>query len=230
MARGHGGIGKWLKSLSPKTLGLEKPDGDVLSYLVPRFSTGKIRLADCERDIERFQAVRLEARDKDGNVLGVYDIPRADPQPDAKAADTAPKEGPPGYAYDAADTREERLLKTFAHLLADAHSKANAQLVTTVGLISQSAATQAASQQAAMDHMEKAIRSLERQNARFRQNVQGIEGDAAEEGIEGLLKGPLGAMIMDRVGRMVTGGAAAAGTATNGVHEPGAPEGGEDDA
>jgi hypothetical protein len=73
-------------------------------------------------------AERLEALLEDGSLVDVWRL--------EEGTDGASEV--PGYAKDPDDTEPERLLKTFAHLLADAHKQASRQLVEVVALQSSS--------------------------------------------------------------------------------------------
>lgn len=83
------------------------------------------RVASLMRTIATFGAVKLEALTEAGEVLDVWECENVDS--DA-----------PGYTKDPDDTNEERLLKTFAHLLSDAYKHAQKQLVDVVQIQSSS--------------------------------------------------------------------------------------------
>lgn len=82
------------------------------------------RVAAMMRTIESFHCSKLEALDEAGNVLDVWEL-EADP------------EGP-GYLVKDGDSGDERLLKTFAHLIADAYKTGQKQLVEVVSIQSHS--------------------------------------------------------------------------------------------
>jgi hypothetical protein len=120
------------------------------------------------RAVESLSPVKVEGLDAEGALLDTWEAP----DPDAETT--------PGYAKDDADTPEERMLKTFAHLLADAHKTSARQLVEVVGI-------QSRTFQEERRHMAAQLAATERL-ARIRAGVprvrvsEGTEDEAPEEG------------------------------------------------
>jgi hypothetical protein len=81
------------------------------------YSTG----AASSRTIEKMEPVWCEALDDDGAIIRVWQFKERDETEDA-----------PGYLKDDSDTEDERVLKTFAHLIADAYKQGNRQLVEVI--------------------------------------------------------------------------------------------------
>jgi hypothetical protein len=110
----------WVKRIGrdhkgPKRLQLTCEDG---KERVVKFTTAPKTIAI----IQALHASRIEAIDAEGTILAQWDSP--DP-------DTTPPE-PAGYLKEPSDSDDERLLKTFAHLVADAHKAGNARLVEVI--------------------------------------------------------------------------------------------------
>ena len=91
--------------------------------VIVAFSSG----AGSARTIEKLYPQSVEALDEEGSIIRVWEF---------KERDNFDPE--PGYTKEEGDTEDERLLKTFAHLIADAHRMANKQLVEVVSIQSKS--------------------------------------------------------------------------------------------
>lgn len=76
---------------------------------------------DSARRMLAMAPMRVEAIDDKDAELGEWTFPQASDEPQE-----------PGYIKDEEDSEPERLLKTFAHLLADAHRLSSRQLVEVV--------------------------------------------------------------------------------------------------
>lgn len=166
---------KWLK-LHPGLASLKcmTEDGSERSVKLHNGGKGVQALAMTARTVEKLGPSRVEALDDKGAVLGVFDFPPP-AELDAPAS--------PGYAPSESDTAEQSLLKTFAHLIADAHHASNKRLVETVDIISRNHAEER--KQATL-----VIASVQRENERLRRSRMRIavsdEGeDAATEGDDG---------------------------------------------
>jgi hypothetical protein len=78
---------------------------------------------DSARRMLAMQPARVEGLDDADAEVGEWTFPEEADAPDV-----------PGYLKEEDDTEEERLLKTFAHLLADAHRISSRQLVEVVSI------------------------------------------------------------------------------------------------
>src|SRR5271170_431997 len=114
----------WLRGLRKKSGGAIRKlrvfteDGEKLIALQGKGLESTVKL------VEELGATKVEAIDGEGAMLGQWEF----------VDKAAPDEDEPGFKKDPADTEEERLLKTFAHLLADAHKQSTRQLVEVVGI------------------------------------------------------------------------------------------------
>lgn len=129
----------------------------------------KPRVASMQRTIEALgdDVERLEGLDASNEILDTWQL--TDPETAVEL---------PGYLKDAEDTKEERLLKTFAHLLADAYKHGMKQLVETVSLQSQSFAEE-------RRHLSGALSASDRLLSRMSRRVR----VATEDDDEGPSKG-----------------------------------------
>jgi hypothetical protein len=143
------------------------------------------RIAALMRTIASFAASKLEALDEAGNVLDVWEL-----EGDKDA---------PGYLKEESDTGDERLLKTFAHLLSDAYKHAQKQLVEVVSIQSQSFAEE-------RKHLAVAVQTSDRIMRRVR--VAGASDITDKEPAEdNFLASLLGPLLQNEM-RKAAGGAA----------------------
>jgi hypothetical protein len=144
------------------------------------------RVADLMRTIASFSCAKLEALSAQGEVLAVWECEASDP--DA-----------PGYTKDPSDTTEERMLKTFAHLLADAYKHAQKQLVEVVSIQSASFAEE-------RKHLSTAVQASDRLVRRVRvASASDIEGNG-ESKDDNFLATLLGPMLQGMIRKEVAGG------------------------
>jgi hypothetical protein len=129
------------------------------------FSTG----AASARTIEKMGAVWCEALDDDGSIIRIWQFKERDEV-----------EEQPGYIKEADDTNEERLLKTLAHLVADAYRAGNKQLVEVIQ-IQGNAFSEERKQLTTLRLMnDKLLASLARKTGRLRVATD-EEGEGQEE-------------------------------------------------
>lgn len=148
-----------------------------------RMPDGSVRLLahknapDTAKRAELMKPIALEALDKDGCELGIWTFPEPE---DVTAPST---EEVPGYLKEEGDTPDERLLKTFAHLIADAHKLASQQLVATVGIQSKHFSEERQNLLKAQLINERLLMRRLRGHHRYRIAEDGAEGDeGADEG------------------------------------------------
>jgi hypothetical protein len=152
------------------------------------------RVASLQRAIEALEPAQLQALNADGDVLDVWNI--VDPDELAERA---------VYAKDDTDTKEERMLKTFALLLAEAHRAANKQLVEVVGIQSASFAEE-------RRHLSGALQASDRLLSKMNKTRVRVATDDAEEPDEGdssFLQSLIGPMLQRMMRDEATKAAAA---------------------
>ena len=135
------------------------------------FSTG----AGSARTIEKMGALSVEALDDDGAILRIWQFKEVEAlEPEA-----------PGYLKEEGDTEDERLLKTFAHLLADAHRTAVRELREVVNIQASSFSEERKQLTALRMLNDKLLATLARRT-RFRVATTGPEdvGEGEEDGSE----------------------------------------------
>lgn len=193
---------KWLRSLHAAKLSCETDDGEKI-VKVPTNRAGAQRIADAVDTVGKLHPSRCSALAEDGDVLGVWEFeePRAEPAP--------------GYTKDDKDTEEERLLKTFAHLLADAHKEASKAFVDAMRQMAQSFGDERKASASAMMAMDRTMQRLQRTTARFR--IATPEGDdEPDEEPDTFLKDMLGPIVQRMVRDQVSGEAPQQGPPPNG--------------
>lgn len=161
---------------------------------------------DSAKRIEAMRPVRVEALDEKDAELGAWTFPEEEPEPEE-----------PGYTKAEDDTEPERLLKTFAHLLADAHRQANRQLVETVSIQSRNFAEERKNLLSLQLASERLLAKRMRggfSRVRVAEDGEG-EGEEGEEQ-DNWLQEMLSPLLQRMVARHVADGTNGA-TATNGV-------------
>ncbi len=138
---------------------------------------------------------RVEALSDEGEVLDVFDVP--DPDEGTEL---------PGYTKEDDDTKEERLLKTFAHLLADAHKVSARQLVEVVSLQSHGFQEERRHMHGALAATDRLLRRMS--NPRVRVSTEpGEEGEGEGEGGDNFMATILGPLLQRMVRQEIAGGA-----------------------
>lgn len=161
----------------------------------------KPRVLHLLRTLEALAPTKLEALNADGDVLDVWEVPEEDV-------------AVPGYTKEDDDTKDERMLKTFAHLLADAHRQATKQLVEVVSIQSSAFGEERKHTSIAMAATERIVRRL--QNGASRIRVATEEGE--EGGDENFMAQLLGPLLQNAVREEVSRNVpAAAPAAANGA-------------
>jgi hypothetical protein len=147
---------------------------------------------------------KVEALDADGDVLDVFDVP------DPDELET------PGYVKDDADSKEERMLKTFAHLLADAHKISSRQLVEVVSLQSHGYQEERRHLHGALAASDRLLRRMSNPRVRIATDDEG-EGEPREaaEGGDDFLAQMMGPILKRMMQEELSG--AAAKPAANGT-------------
>src|SRR5271169_529448 len=143
----------WLKAMAPAGLKIETADGDEKIVKVRKGTAGTVKWKELVETVEACGAVKVEALTDKDETVGVWEMPEA------------PATGEPdGHGYDPAeeDTGDERLLKTFAHLLADAHKLANEGLARVVGIQAQHFAEERKALSTTLLSMDRAMSRMQR--------------------------------------------------------------------
>lgn len=206
----------WLRKLKGASmLVVQTPAGEKKVPLDPQRGGSRV-FAYAARTVIGLQGTSVEALDAEGNTLGVFEIP--DPDGDADIEGELP-----GYTPDPGDSDEVALLKTFAHLLSDAHKQANKQLVDTVGLITGHFTEDRANARKTIEAQERAMSRLAR-GSRVRVATGDEEEDPDGEVMDGIFKDFLrnrgAAVLEDMIG----------GAGKNGASGPAKPDGGTNGA
>lgn len=133
------------------------------------------------RTIEKMEATSCEALDDDGSILRIWQFQE--------------KEDPEevGYLKDPDDTEDERILKTFAHLIADAYRAGNKQLVEVIQIQGSTFSEERKQLTALRILNDKLLGSLARK-ARIRvatEEGEEEEGDGAEDNVLSELLQPM---------------------------------------
>lgn len=139
------------------------------------------------RLIETLEPLSVEALDDEGAILRVWEF-----------ADSS-EPASPGYVKDDGDTEDERVLKTFAHLLADAHKEASKQLVQVVTIQSAHFAEERRSLMGLRTMNERLMAALSKKTARIRiapPSADGEEPLVEEETDDSFLQELLRPMLM----------------------------------
>jgi hypothetical protein len=125
----------------------------------------KVALQKTAGLVEDLKPSRFEIHDEAGNVIAVWDAEKA-------------AEKPAGYEKDDDDTSDERLLKTFAHLIADAYRDSKQGMLEIVQTQGEVFKADREATTRSLQAMEHALRRLMSQAQRQR---SGVEPDASEE-------------------------------------------------
>jgi hypothetical protein len=173
----------WLKGLDkPVRIVVTDGEGDEHTVKVVRDRAGQGRWSDMMATIETLSAVTLKAYDAADQVLGSWDVPE-------EGTTSAPA---PGYAREAGDSDAERMMKTFAHLLADAHKSALEGLRNVVNTQSQHFAEERKAFANTMVAMERLVSKTSRMATRLRtlglDENDGGEKEEKEDELLGMVK------------------------------------------
>lgn len=158
---------------------------------------------DTARRIQDMTALKVEALDDEGAELGAWSF----------AADELELEPEPGYTKEEGDTEIERTLKTFAHLLADAHRLASHKLVEVVGIQARHFAEERKNllaMQLAADRMRRRLPA----RVRVAEPNDGDEEDEEEETTEPQADNFMSDLLQPVIQRMVGQQLASLGTTT----------------
>ena len=128
---------------------------------------------DTARRIEPMTPTRVEALDDKDAELGQWTFP-------VEGSDEPDEE--PGYTLSDDDSEQERMLKTFAHLLADAHKLSSRQLVEVVSIQSKHFAEERKNLLSLQLASERLFAKRLRLPPRLRVGDPSEDGEAGEEG------------------------------------------------
>jgi hypothetical protein len=194
-------LGSWLRSIVPAYLMVEDEEGEERKVKVPTAKTGKLKVAQLTETIDSLKPEKATAYDKDGTVLGVWDFPDRKPEL-------------PGYTASAADDKETRILKVFAHLLADAHRVAGARLESVVDIQAKNFAEERKAFASTLMSMDRMTQRLGRQVSRLRGGEDDGEGGREEE--DTTVSDMVKQALMSKVGAVMTETTPAPGATSNG--------------
>lgn len=183
---------RWLRAVKPAKLIVETDDGDQV-VKVPLSRVGTPRWKEIVETVASLGATKARAVDDKDAILGVWEF--------AEVSSAAP-----GYTKDVRDTEDERLLKTFAHLLADAHRQSGERLCKVVELQGQHFAEERKAASSAMLSMDRAMQRLARQTARYRIASGDDDGEGGSEQDDSFLKDLVAPMVKRYMGEAMGGG------------------------
>lgn len=164
---------------------------------------------DTAKRIEAMGPVSVEAIDEAEAELGAWVFP----------LDGEEEEPEPGYIINDDDSDDQRLLKTFAHLLADAHRYSSKQLVEVVGVQSRNFAEERKNL-LQLQQLNERLLSKRLKTPRLRVSEDGSdtpEEVEADDENDSFLQELLKPMVQRMAMRMIGGGEAPAAAPTNGV-------------
>lgn len=198
----HGGRGpqpktfdRWVASTSKRGAKRYRVHlGDGTSKLVAHKNA-----PDTARRIEAMAAARVEALDDENAELGEWTFAEGE---------HLEEEPEPGYLKNDDDGPEERLLKTFAHLLADAHRLSSRQLVEVVGIQAKHFAEERKNMLSLQLTSERLMAKRFRGTPRLRVAADGEEVEEGQEGGEEgdtFLHDLLGPLVQRYVAQQVSG-------------------------
>jgi hypothetical protein len=188
-------------------------DGKERIVPVHRGKGGVASVRPMVRTIEQLKPELVEAHNKAGEVLGVWEMPEnAEPEP-------------PGYAPEAGDSEPQRDLKVVAHLIADAYKTALGGLENVIRIQNETFANERKGMGATVQGIERLLGKLQRARIRVATaaDAAAAAGAADVEDPDEWLRDFVGTVIAHKMG-VPMGGMA------NGAHEEaaGEPEGGDD--
>jgi hypothetical protein len=183
---------RWLKTTAPVKLKLTLADEEE-RMLVVLERDGRPRYLETSRAVEALGAVQVEGLSAEGETLNVWTF-RAPAPPD------------PGYTPRDDDSEDQRLLKTFAHLLADSQREARAALVQVVELQSRHHVEDRKSFASILTSMDRAMGKMQRQVSRVRiATDDDAAADTEADGDSGFME-MIGPLIQKAVARHVSDG------------------------
>ncbi len=141
--------------------------------------------------IEDLKPTRFEICDEAGNTIGVWDAEKE-------------AEKPAGYEKEPGDTNDERLLKTFAHLLADAYKDSKQGMLEIVQTQAEVFKADRESTTRSLTAMEHALRRLMSQAQRVRSGIEAPD-DEGGEGEDDFMSKIMGPMLQRMVRQEVAG-------------------------
>lgn len=196
----------WMKNARPEKVLLLLADGEEETLVVLN-RDGRPRYADTISTIETLGAVQVKALNKSGETTGVWELPRPAIAPPP----------PPGHEPDAADSETVRELKTFAHLLADAHRESKEALVRVVDLQTRHFAEERRAFSSTLLTMDRAMARMQRLSARVRPGDDEDDEPGDGEG-DSFMSSLIAPMIQRAVSKEM--GAAAPAAEANGKAKP----------
>lgn len=181
------------------TIKLETDDGPRVVE-VQRKGT-KVWLQKTASLVEDLKPTRFEICDEAGNTIAVWDAEKAD-------------KVPVGYDKESDDTADERLLKTLAHLVADAYRDSKQGMLEVVQLQSEVFKADREAMSRSLTSMEHALRRLLSQAQRVRSGVDTTDGEDDADGddfIGKMFEGYMKRQATQAAGKRTNGAAPAAG-------------------
>lgn len=147
------------------------------------------------RTIEQLKPLLVEACNKDGEVLGVWEFPE-NVEPD-----------PPGYLPEPGDTEPQKDLKVVAHLIADAYKTALAGLENVIRIQNETFANERKGMGATVQGIERLIGKLQKTRVRIATaaDAAAAAGAAEEENPDEWLRDFVGTVIAHKMGIPVGG-------------------------
>lgn len=194
----------WLRSSAPARLKVETDEGEEHVVEVTTNKVGSPRWRDTEASVASLSPKRVHAMNDKGSILGVWNFAEAP----AASADA------PGYAPTASDSPESTMLKTFAHLLADAYKDQKNGFVAVIESMTKQASEDRKAFASTLTTMDRTMQRLAR--ARYRVADAGDAADENEPADDGGLAAVLGPIIQEGLRKHVGGAAAAEPPKANG--------------
>lgn len=127
------------------------------------------------------QPEKIEALDEAGNILGI--CPSELLQPPEDETTDAPDEQEPGHTIHDEDNREERIIKTVAHLISDAWQKATGELTSVIKMQGQYFAEERKHMNGIVMSMDRTLQRVQKIGSSTRVRVA-LQQDEADGGTE----------------------------------------------
>jgi len=161
--------------MTPEFLRTTDAEDETKTLLVRKSAGGTVKWAELVNTVIACGAVKVEALSREKETVGVWQFPG-----DAEAG-TGNGEATLGYSIGADDTESERLLKTIAHLLADAHKHSADKLCSVLTLQTQHFADERRNMASTFASMDRAMQRMARGAAGMRIRVESPEEENDEE-------------------------------------------------
>jgi hypothetical protein len=188
----------WLRGRGPQLASLKvtvRADDSEKTVSLHKGGKGAQSCAFTAKTVLALEPSKAEALDAEGSILGIFEFP--DPEGDELEA--------PGYTHDPEDTNEERLLKTFAHLLADAHRTAINATASVVKIQAEHFAEERKGLQSSLYTLERMMQRSIRGNRVRVASASDVEDDEPEDdsAFQGMLQQVLQGMAKKAVTQVI---------------------------